>query len=641
MTRSRALYEFGDFALDLDQQVLLRSNTGETIPLTGKVFDTLVYLVEHAGEPLDKDVLLRAIWPGLVVEENSLTQNVSTLRQVLGEMRGENRYIATLSRKGYRFVAKVTRRDEPAPSNASADLTATTSAAAPAAAPAATRRRIGPVAVTAAVLAIVSAAIALFFMPTGSQKPAHVAGQTLAILPFKPLLPTERNESLELGMTESLIASLGQHSPQPISPLSSVRRYAALDQDAVAAGRELGVDTVLDGLLQRRGDRLRVSVRLLRVADGQQIWTQSFDQAFTTIFDVQDVIAARVAQALSVRWVGNGATRGAPYTQDPEAYALYASGQFAWTRQTEPSQLQAIAFFEQAIARDPNYALAYSGLADSYAVLGVFGMRAPNDVYPKARRAVDRALAIDPDLAAAHSALGHIKMQYEYDWEGAAREYARAIQLDSSLAVTYQRRGRLYALQGDTDRAVAEAERAQQLEPLWLGPRAAAAGFLYNAKRYDESIRVVEQALALDERADGARSMLIRDLIGKGDYERALREIGKRPIQSPGSNAFRAQALALSGRRKEALAELDRVLKLSKQRYVAAYDIALIYAALADTGNVFRWLDRAIEDRSTLVTFLAQDPMLDALHADPRFAALVQRIGIYHRALRPAPSPAA
>lgn len=637
MTRSRALYEFGDFALDLGQQVLRRSDDGETIPLTGKVFDTLVYLVEHAGEPLDKDVLLQAIWPGLIVEENSLTQNISTLRQVLGEARGENRYIATISRKGYRFVAKVTRRDELARSDAAAVGVA---AAGVVATPAVTRRRIGSVPVAVGVVTVVIAVIASVFIPTGPPKPAHVVGQTLAILPFKPLLPTERNESLELGMTESLISSLSQHSPQPISPLSSVRRYAALDQDAVAAGRELGVDTVLDGSLQRRGDRLRVSVRLLRVADGQQLWTQSFDQDFTTIFDVQDVIAARVAQALSVRWVGSGLNRGAPYTQDPEAYALYASGQFAWTRQTEPSQLQAIAYFEQAIARDPNYALAYAGLADSYAVLGVFGMRAPNDVFPKARRAVEKALSIDPDLAAAHSALGHIKMQYEYDWEGAAREYARAIQLDSSLAVTYQRRGRLYALQGDTERALMEAQRAQQLEPLWLGPRAAAGSYLYNAKRYDESIRLVEQALALDDRMEGARSVLIRDLIGKGDYERALREIDKRPSQSPGSNAFRAQALALSGRRQEALTELDRVLKVSRQRYVAAYDVALIYAALADTENVFLWLERAIEDRSTLINFLAQEPMLDALHADPRFAALVQRIGIYHRALRPAPPKA-
>jgi DNA-binding winged helix-turn-helix (wHTH) protein/TolB-like protein/lipoprotein NlpI len=629
MTPSHARYEFGDFALEVGQQRLLRLDTGESLPLAGKAYDTLLYLVEHAGELLDKDVLLNAIWPGVIVEENSLTQIVSTLRQLLGEARGENRYIATVSRKGYRFVAKATRRDDLAqPSGA------LTSAASPSGAePATARRRLGLLFAGIAALIVVIVAIAFLFRPTAPQKPAAVAGQTLAILPFKPLLPTDRNESLELGMTESLISSLGRYSPRAISPLSSVRRYTALDQDVIAAGRELGVDTVLDGSLQRRGDRLRVSVRLLRVADGKQLWAQNFDQEFTTIFDLQDVIAERVAKALAVRWAGGASTRGAPYTQDPEAYALYASGRLAWTRQTEPSLLQAIAFFEQAIARDPNYALAYTGLADSYAVMGVFGMRAPHEVFPTARQSVEKALSIDPDLAAAHSALGHIKVQYEHDWEGAAREYVRALQLDPSLALTHHRRGLLYAMQGDIDRAEAEAAQAQQLEPLWLAPRVAAANFLYYAKRYDESMRLIEQVLALDERGESARNVLIRDLLGKGDYERALKEIDKHPLQAPGSNAYRGEALALSGRRKEALAELDRVVKLSKERYVSAYDIALIYAALADTENAFQWLERAFEDRSSPINFLAQDPMLDALHVDPRFQSLVQRIGIYHRAL--------
>ncbi|MGH8237379.1 MAG: tetratricopeptide repeat protein [Steroidobacteraceae bacterium] len=634
MTPTSAYYEFGDFVLDVGQQCLLRRDTGQTTLLTAKVLDTLVYFVEHAGETLDKDLLLRSIWPGAVVEENSLTQNVSTLRQMLGEARGENRYIATIPRRGYRFVANVTRRDQPvAPSTAAASATAPTSAA-----PGSARRRV--LLLTAGVLIAVSAAIALFFISTGARQPAPVAGRTLAILPFKPLLPAERNESLELGMAESLISSLSQHSRQAISPLSSVRRYGALDQDPIAAGRELGVDTVLDGSLQRRGDRLRVAVRLLRVADGRQLWAQSFDQDFTTIFDVQDIIAARVAQAVSVRRVAGGSARGAPYTQDPEAYALYASGQFAWARQTEPSLLQAIAFFEQAIARDPNYALAYASLADSYALLGVLGMRAPHEVFPRARRAVEKALSIDPNLAAAHTALGHIKMIYERDWDGAAREYHRALQLDPSLAPAYHRRGLLYAMQGDFDRALEANDRAQQLEPLWLSPKGAAGNFLYFARRYDESIRLLEHVLALDERADNARAFLIRNLIVKGQYDRAIAEYDKRPLQMPGSNAYRAQALALSGRRAAALAELDRVLELSKHRYVAANDIALIYAALADTENTFLWLERAMEDGSTF-NFLAQDPMLDALHSDPRWAALVRRIGIYGRGLPDEPPASA
>ena len=629
MSGTHALYEFGDFALDVGQQRLTRRDTGEAIPLTSKVFDTLVCLVERPGETLDKEFLLRSVWPGVIVEENSLTQNVSTLRQILGETRGENRYIATIARRGYRFVAKVTRREE-----AAVPVTQLSSVAEPNPAAVTQKREIPWRTLTAlAVLAILTTLIAWLQRPAAPGPTVAAGSQTLAILPFRPLLPAERNESLELGMAESLISNLGRYSPQAISPLSSVRRYAALNQDAIAAGRELRVGTVLDGSLQRRGDRLRVSVRLLRVSDGRQLWAQSFDQDFTSIFDVQDVISARVAQALSVRWLGDGATRGAPYTQDPEAYALYASGRFAWTRQNEPGLVAAVDFFERAIARDPRYALAYAGLADSYAVMGVFGIRAPHEVFPKARQAVERALSIDPDLAAAHSALGHIKVQFEHDWDGAAKEYARAVELDPALALTYHRIARLYGMQGDIERGLAASQRAQQLEPLWLWPRVGEGDLLYYARRYDECIRQLEQVLVLDDRADSARSSLIRGLLAKADYGRALVEIEKRPIQAPGSHALRAQALALSGHRAEANAELDRVLAQSREHYISPYEIAMIYASLADTNNAFLWLGRAMEDRSALVNFLAQEPTFDALHTDPRFAALVQQLGIYHRVL--------
>jgi DNA-binding winged helix-turn-helix (wHTH) protein/TolB-like protein/Flp pilus assembly protein TadD len=628
MSHARVLYEFGDFVLDTGQRCLLRSHTQTPIPLTGKVFDTLLYLVEHAGDTLDKDELLRSIWPGVIVEENSLTQNISMLRQALGETRGENRYIATIARKGYRFVAKVTPREE---LSSASDGLSPPPPEAPTQPTFQTRPR-SRVLIAGLVLFVAIVAAGAWFVGTRQNEPARAAAQTLAILPFKPLLPAERNESLELGMAQSLIASLGEHSPQRISPLSSVRRYAALEQDPIAAGRELGVDMVLEGSLQRRDDRLRVTVQLLRVADGKQLWAQRFDQNFTTIFEVQDAIAASVAKSLSLHEGGSGSPRTAR-TVDPEAYALYASGQFAWSRQNEASLLQSISFYQQALERDPKYALAYAGLADSYALLGVFGIRAPNDVFPTARAAVDKALSFDPDLAAAHSALGHIKMMYERDWDGAAREYELALQLDPSLAIAYQRRGLLYAMQGDTERAIAAADRAQAIEPLWLPPRTSVGNFLYYAKRYAESIRVLEQVLALDARADNARAFLIRNLLVTRNYDRALAELDKGPIQMPGTHAHRAQALAMSGRREAAVAELHRVLELSKQRYVPAYDIALIYTALGDTENTFVWLERAMDDRSTLMVFLAQDPSFNALHSDTRFVALVKRVGVYSKTL--------
>ena len=572
---------------------------------------------------------MRTIWPDVIVEENSLTQNISTLRQLLGEARGENRYIATISRKGYRFVAQVTRREPPV------EVTAlpTPKVSAPGEPRTGIRWRTRSILAVLGVSILLVAALVLLSLQLVALTPAPTTEQTIAVLPFKPLLPAERNESLELGMTESLIATLSEHRTLAISPLSSVRRYASIDQDPVAAGRALGVDSVLDGSLQRREDRLRVSARLLRVADGRQLWAHSFDQQFTTIFEVQDAIAAKVAQALALRLENATPHRGAPYTDDPEAYALYASGRFAWTRQSEASLLQAIAFFEQAIARDPNYALAYAALADSYAVLGVFGIEAPHDVFPQALRAAERALAVDPNLAAAHAALGHIKVQYEHDWDGAAREYARALALDPSVALIHHRQALFHAMRGDMDLGMAAAERAQQLEPLWLAPQVAAGNFLFYTRDYGESVRRLERVLALDERQDNARSSLIRTLLAQGNYDRALAECDKGPLQTPGSHAFRAQALALSGRRGPARAELDRVLELSKQRYVAAYDIALIYAALGDGPGTFSWLERAVDDRSTLSNFLALDPMFEALHGDPRFAALVRRIGVYRRSL--------
>jgi len=628
MDQSRARYEFGHFALDIGQQTLVRLDTRVETPLAGKVFDTLVYLVEHAGEPLDKDVLLRAVWPGVIVEENSLTQNISTLRQLLGEVRGENRYIATIPRKGYRFVAAVTRKEASASSELPAAVERTPAVAHARSADPRRRSKIATVA-GLAVVVVAFASLTLLRAPPEVPVSAPHAGQTLAVLPFKPLLPTDRNEALELGMTESLIASLARTSPRAISPLNSVRRFGGRDQDAIAAGRALGVDMVLDGSLQRSGDRLRVFARLIRVADGKQLWAQNFDQEFTTIFELQDSIASRVSQALSVRWAGQATDRGAPHTRDPEAYALYASGRFAWTRQTEPSLLQAIDFFERAIARDPDYALAYTGLADSLALLGVFGIRAPREVFPDARRAAERALSIDPNLAEAHLALGHILLQFEHDQPGAARAYDRAMSLDPMSAMAHHRRGLMFAMQGDFVAALASSDRAQQLEPLWLGAKGATGCHLFYAGRIEESIAYLDQLLALDDRFANARSCLIRGLLQSGNHERALSELDRGPLQTPGSNALRAQILALAGRRDDAIAELNRVMERAKTKYVAAYDIALIHASLGDDESAFRWLERSMEDRSTLLVFLAEEPFFRRLRTDPRFAMLVERVGVF------------
>jgi DNA-binding winged helix-turn-helix (wHTH) protein/TolB-like protein/tetratricopeptide (TPR) repeat protein len=622
----RTVYEFGEFVLESGRRRLLRRDSGEPIALTAKAFDTLLHLIEHRGETLDKDTLLGAIWPGVVVEENSLTQSVSALRQVLGETRAENRYIATVPRKGYRFVGEVTERIALA-------------------APAVTAKPAGPVGadskrsprllwVSAAVLAVL-VAIGTFLIQQGRDgHSAPPAIHIVAVLPFKPLLRTERDETLELGMTESMIASLGAHAGLTVRPLSSVRRYGSIEQDPLVAGRELHAESVLDGSLQHRGDRLRVSIRLLRVADGRQLWAHQFDGNVAGILGVQEEISAKVADTLSARsTAASGLSPALGGTKDSTAYLLYASGRYALARSTESSLVLGIGYFEKAIERDPQFALAYEGLADCYMVLGVFGMRAPAETLPRARDAVLKALQIEPRLAGAYGTLGHIKMQYDRDWAGAEADFARAIALNPSLSEPHLYWGVLLGMRGELDHGLEELRQAQQLEPLLTVAKTRVASLLYFAHRYDEAIAQIKESLALDDRPGIAHALLGRIYLHTGRYDLALAEFAKIRGPTPGSFGDVGQALALSGRRAEALAELDRVIKLSTQRYVSAGDIASIYASLDDTENALVWLDRALQQRASTLGFLAQNPTFDKLHDDPRFAAIVDRVGLWKRPL--------
>jgi DNA-binding winged helix-turn-helix (wHTH) protein/TolB-like protein len=625
-TDKRTVYEFGDFVLESGQRRLLRREGGEPIALTAKAFDTLLHLIEHRGATLDKDTLLGAVWPGVIVEDNSLTQIISTLRQVLGETRAENRYIATVPRKGYRFVAEVTERTALAGRDVPATPTGPVAAA--------SKRSLRPMWLSAAAL-VVLVAIANFLLQRGrGADPAPPAIHTLAVLPFKPLLPAERDESLELGMTESMIASLGARAGLTIRPLSSARRYGSTEQDPIAAGRALHAESVLDGSLQHHGDQLRVSVQLLSVADGRKLWAHQFDADVTGIFDIQEQISARVAEILSARLsTADGASPTLGGTKDSAAYLLYANGRYALARSTEPSLILGIGYFEKAIEHDPQFALAHVGLADCYMVLGVFGMRPPADTLPRARDAVLKALQIEPRLAGAYATLGQIKMQYDRDWEGAEADFARAIALNPSLSEPHLYWGVLLGMSGELDRGLEELKRAEQLEPLLTLAKTRAASLLYFAHRYDEAIAQITESLALDDRPGIAHALLGRVYLHTGRYDLALAEFAQTHGPTPGSFGDVGQALALSGRRAEALTELDRVLKLSTQRYVPAVDIASIYASLGDTENALAWLDRALQQRTSTLGFLAQNPAFDGLHEDPRFAAMVDRVGLWKRPL--------
>jgi len=621
------VYEFGDFRLDAEQRRLVLKADGGVLPLVSRAFDTLLYLVQHPAELVSRTALMDAVWPGTIVEENNLSQSIAAIRRALGEKPGEHKYIVTIAGRGFRFVAPVTTTLKP-------DVHAPVTVTAPIAAPAPrsedrgdskrfTDRRflIGGVG-----LIVVMLAVAAFLI---RQPPAQPTGRhTLAILPFKPVAPSDDDESLRYGMADTLISGLKDLESISVQPFSSVRRYGRPEQDAVAAARELRVASVLDGTVQRSGDRLRVTARLLSATDGRQLWSGQFQENFTDIFAVQDAIAAKVTDALTLRMSGQAQRQLTHrYTDNAEAYQLYVNGWFQRSQTDEAGFTRSIDFFRQAIARDPDYPLPYVGLADSYAMLGVFGARAPENVFPEALAAVSKALEIDGNLGAAHASLAHIKFQYERDRSGAEREYLRAIDLAPDYALGHMWYGIYLAETGRLDDALSRLKLAQRLEPLFLGTSANIGMIHYYARRYDAAIEQLRKVLEVSPTMDHARSYLGRALMRKGDYDAAFAEFKRRGSLSVGSYADLGTAYALAGRRQEAQVELDRLLALARERYVSAYDIAAIHASLGNADQAFQWLDRAIAERVPLLGFLNLDPSFDALRGDPRMTTLLAQLG--------------
>jgi TolB-like protein/tetratricopeptide (TPR) repeat protein len=458
--------------------------------------------------------------------------------------------------------------------------------------------------------------------------PPEAPAATLAVLPFKPLLAATRDEALELGMTDTLIARLSGIEDVTVRPLSSVRRYGELEQDALAAGRELQVASVLDGSIQREGNRLRVTVRLINVADGSQLWSERFDEPQDDVFAVQDSIADRVIGALALRLTDSDRRRMDRYrTRDAQANHLYVLGRGLCISRRAENLDRGIEYLERGVARDPDYALLHAALADCYAIKTVFASEPPLPLFARAREAATRALALDPDLGDAHATLGHLKWRFEFDWSGAEEGYLRAIELDPRNATAHYRLALLRGFAGRFDDGLAEMGIARQLEPLWAPAAANHAWLLVLAGRYAEGEAEARRAIEIDPDFAHSRSVLGRALLGQQRYDEALEAFRSRKAPGPGSYADVAVTLAAAGRLAEARQELDGLLVLSRQHYVPAYDIAIGYAAIGDQEAALDWLDKSVEERANMQA-IRVDPALASLHANPRFKTIVKRVGV-------------
>ncbi len=651
---AKHFYDFGPYRMDESDRLLWRDD--QVVPLTPKAFEMLLVLLQSNGHVLTKEELMKRVWPDSFVEEANLSHNIYKLREALGEGRNGEKYIETVPRRGYRFVATVTEVQDPTdliveehsrahivveeddtPEHLieSQEGSIAPSRALPAGIPARGTRTAKPTLVVAAALVLIGLVVAasIYFGRTrGSATVNGAALRSIAVLPFKPLAANDRDESLEMGMADTLISRLSTVKDLNVRPFSAVRRYTRLEDEVARAGSELNVDAVLDGSIQKSGDRVRVSVRLVKVEGGLVIWTEQFDEKFTDIFAVQDAISRRVGNQLAPKLNGNPRGElGKPATANTDAYIAYVKGRYFFRKFDPADHQRAAHYFNEAIARDPNYALAYAGLADTYAASAVNNWIPSKEAFPLAKRAVGKALELDGNLAEVHLTSGAITMLYDLDWATAEREFKRALELNPNYLETYEVYSYLLSCTGRLDEGIEMAKRGLQVDPLSVAISDDVAGAHYWARHYDEAIAQGRKSIELDPGHAAAYVYLGQAYDLKGSYDESIAAYQKAIGLSERTTnimGLLGHAYAVSGRRREALKILKDLKEISGHGFVSPYDLAIVYTGLGDKDNAITQLKRAYEERAGWIIALKVEPMFDPLRSDPRFAELLRRMNL-------------
>lgn len=461
----------------------------------------------------------------------------------------------------------------------------------------------------------------------------EVAIESIAVLPFQNQANDADTEYLSDGVTESIINSLTQLPNLRVIARSSAFRYKGKQIDPFVAGKELGVRAILTGRVMQRGDSLTVSAELIDVRDNKQLWGEHYSRKLTDILQVQEEIAKEITNKLRLRLSGEEQQLIARrYTENTDAYDLYLKGRYFYSKSNEESLSKSVSYYQQAIALDPNYALAYVGLANTYSALGgVLGFRSPQETYPQSKVFVMKALELDPTLAEGHHALGSYKLNYEWNWAEAEKEFKRAIELNPNYAQAHTSYGTYFQAMGRLDRAMEERMLAEKADPLSPSTVANVGYPYYYARRYDEAISHYRKALELDPNYSWGHLWIGQAYLQKEMYKEAIDEINQAIFLSNGDTralATLGHAYAVAGRRDDAIKVLDDLRQLAKQRYVSPYFIALVYVGLREDDQAFAWLQKAYEERHPYLILMNVEPVFDRLRPDPRFADLVRRVGL-------------
>ncbi len=472
-------------------------------------------------------------------------------------------------------------------------------------------------------------------LASGAQNPARTAVSSIAVLPFEDLSHQKDKGYFCDGMTETLIDALTKVEGLRVAARISAFAFRERQLEFATIGQKLHVGAVLEGRVRQEGQRLRVSVQLVNVSDGLNVWSESYDRQITEVFAVQDEIAQSIVDALKNKFswsIGSREQLAKADTRNPEAYTLYLKGHYLLEKMTGPEVTKGMSYFAKAIEKDPAYALAYVGMAEGYNLLGNSNLSAPRDVMPKGRAAAMKALALDDSLAEAHAALGLIESTYDWDWKGAEREFKRAIELNPGYVSAYQWYGlTCLASTGRMTEALAAIRKARDLDPLSLLTNTNLASVLLKMGQYDEAIRIYKETIDLEPKFFWAYRDLGLALYEKHSFRDAIDALKKADAVSsgnPGVMAALGYCYAVLGETSRAQNMLDALKELSKRTYVPPYHIAAVYVGLGQNEKALEWLDRAYEDRSSWMNGIKVDPLFANLRGEPQFTAILKKMGL-------------
>jgi TolB-like protein/DNA-binding winged helix-turn-helix (wHTH) protein/lipopolysaccharide biosynthesis regulator YciM len=640
----------GVFEIDLKAFELRKH--GLRLKLAEQPFQILAILLEQPGEVITRDELRERLWPGdtFVDFDHGLNNAVMRLREALGDSPDKPRFVETLPRRGYRFIAPVEEIHIAPKTIPGGDLQVNSSTVLHTDVPAKlstdhdglTGRSNARKWLTLPRIALLSAVVLLFAVlsglavhfvrgwESGKINPAH--SMSLVVLPLENLSGDTEQEYFAAGMTDELTANLAKIRSLRVISRSTAMAYKGTHKPLSEIARELKVDAVVEGTVLKAGSRVRITAELVQVSTDHHLWADTYESQLGDVLALQNRVSSAIVDEIRINLSPEDKQRLAKNPSvSPDAYEDYLKGRYYWNRRSSEGFTKAIGYFEDATRRDPQYALAYAGLADCYGIIGatIYGTLPTAEAAPKAKAAAIRALEIDPTLAEAETSLATAKFNYDWDWAGAAQGFQHAIQMDPRYATAYQRYSLYSIAMGRFDESLEQIKKARELDPLSISINSSLGWRLYLARQYDRSITQLRDTLELDPSYEWAHFILGQAYEQKHEFNLARAELQKAvelSHNSPLMISALAHAAALSGNQEEALRLLQQLTAQSRKQYVSPFYVAVVYIALGKTEIAMDWMEKAFADRSNGLVFLKVEPELDPLRSNPRFIALQHRL---------------